>query len=123
MNLLKTEKFISLQQKMKNTLDPLWSLAVDKHNTLTEKVNNRLQEKSDGTVVQALTNLKNKSDEKFKEIEALHQEYQLKMPVDKLLSESFDKKQKETNLRLREIMLEMYNFSEQQEKQLKKITV
>ncbi len=39
----------------------------------------------------------------------------------KLLGEIFDKKQKETNDRLREIMLEIYTFAEQQAKQLKKL--
>lgn len=122
LDLLKNEKVTSLQQKMKSSLEPLWSLAMDKHNTLIEKIDSKLQETVDGTVVQGLTHLKNESDLKFKDIVNLHQEYQSKMPNNKLLVDIFDKKQKEINVRLREIMLEIFTFAEQQEKQVKKIS-
>lgn len=122
LNLLKNEKMIPLQQKMKNRIEPLWSLAVDKQCAFIEKVDNSLQGISDEVIARELTNLKSDSEDKFKEINDLHQEYQSKMPSNKLLSELFDKKQKETNVRLGEIMLKMYTFSEHQEKQVKKIS-
>jgi hypothetical protein len=116
LNVLKNEKIVLLQQQLNNALDPLWSLAVDKHHALIETIENRPQGVSKEAVAQELNHLKNEGERKFKEINELHQGYQSKMPSDKLLSESFDKNQKEVNIRLKEMMLEMYTFAEQQEK-------
>lgn len=119
--LLKNEKIISLQQKVINNSEPLWSHAVDQQTAFIEQLDSKLQETVEDSVVQTFTHLKNESERQFKDLVNLHQEYQSKMPNNKLLGEIFDKKQKETNARLREIMLEIYTFAERQAKQLKKL--
>ncbi len=78
--LLKNEKIISLQQKIINNSDPLWSNAVDQQTAFIEKLDGKLQETVEGAVVQALTHLKNESERQFKDLVNLHQEYQSKMP-------------------------------------------
>ncbi len=78
--LLKNEKIISLQQKIINNSDPLWSNAVDQQTAFIEKLDSKLQETVEGTLVQALTHLKNESERQFKDLVNLHQEYQSKMP-------------------------------------------